>query len=258
MSVMMRVILKESLCSEVRYFYEIGFCAPLLVVGLFFVSEKVMAMKSIFLVIVLMFIGACSTGSKHQDQVSHAVQEQKVRNYEGVLKNSYYTNTSVPMVMEFPRGWYVRDNIDTSKLILIGEPSQNVAVKPLLRKTSRLFYISKFKGGKLGKPNPSISANVFQLTDKKASPATHNAQIKESLLKAKMSYEFPESVFDQKIAGTEYHVLSAKVDIQGVPIFQKYYTTKIDDQMLSFLMTYNSDAQLLELSSLLKGVEYQK
>ena len=218
-------------------------------------------LKNIYFIAVLLFICGCSSSVKdstRQGQLIQSSEVKKPKGYEGVLKDSLYTNASVPMVMKFPKGWYIRDNVDKSKLTLIGGQSQDVVVKPLLRKTSRLFYISKYNTGRPGKPNPSISANVFHILGNEANAEKHNAQIKESLIKAKVFYEFPELAFNEKIAGVKYNVLSAKVDIQGVTIYQKYYTTKIGNQMLSFLMTYNSDVQLANLSSLLGGVRYQK
>ena len=76
----------------------------------------------------------------------------------------------------------------------------------------------------------------------------HSKKLFES---AQITYEFPNAIFTKDISGVSFDIMPAQVTLNSLTVYQDYYATRIDDYVLSFIISYSSDSEKDELKEVL-------
>ena len=71
--------------------------------------------------------------------------------------------------------------------------------------------------------------------------------------------EYPDKATSlEKINGVEFATMRVNTTEPGLNFMQKFYTAIINDYALTFITTYNNDAQQVELNNILKTLKFKQ
>lgn len=72
-----------------------------------------------------------------------------------------------------------------------------------------------------------------------------------------MDYSFPDSEYTEVLSGVEFDVLPVDLRVGVVLVQQEYYAARLDDYVMSLILTYVTERESQELSDMLSGLHIQ-
>ncbi len=182
----------------------------------------------------------------------------------GSFENGRYSNNYLNMSIELPRDWVIQSEAQNEQILdagtdLLANDDKNL--RRILTESQKqsviLFSIFKFEQGAPVSSNPSI---VSVAENVESSPgirrgSDYNFHVKQILSQGQLDYSFQDSEYSEVLSGVEFDVLPADLRIGPALVHQDYYAARLDDYVLSFILTYVTDSESQELSEILSGLK---
>jgi hypothetical protein len=184
---------------------------------------------------------------------------------EGAFNGGTYTNKFFSFTLTFPVEWTVqgkemKEIIDTTGKHLLAGDNKNLQamIDSASQNSFHLLTISKFALGAPVDFNPMLLCLAERVSlfpgIKRGSDYLFN--VRRSAQMGQVQYQFGET-YTEKIGGVEFDVLPANVNYGTVTVKQKFYATIQKGFALGFIINYNTDEQLHELTRVLQSAKFQ-
>lgn len=181
----------------------------------------------------------------------------------GKIEGSTYTNRYFRMKISIPQGWQVRDEeaqkqiSERGKEILAnGNEQVRKSVEVSEFNTLHLLAISKYPRGSTVPSNPNFVCVAERINPVLSETSTeYLGEVKRLLQGGQQPYEFEGDIYSQFIDGQRFFVFSARNTRNGVR--QNYYSTRMKDYNLSFIISYKTDEDLKALQEILDSVKFE-
>jgi len=184
----------------------------------------------------------------------------------GEIENNTYTNHYFNMSIPVPSGWSIQSQAAIKEISnrggnLIAGDNKNLqaVLKEAEKQTVNLFAFFKYEAGSPVEFNPSVIAVAERMTHmpgvKKG--ADYLFHVKKLLQTGQIEYVFPEEIYNKDITGISFDVLPAEINMADKTISQRYYSTKINDYVLSVILTHSSELESDELNQIFNTLNFQ-
>lgn len=184
----------------------------------------------------------------------------------GRIADGVYSNTYFDMSIAVPDGWSVQSKASMQTMserggnLIAGEDkSMQAVMKESEKQSVNLFGFFKYEQGSPVDFNPSIIAvaeRVNHLPGIKRG-ADYLFHVKKILNASPVDYRFSGKMGTQTLSGVSFDVMPSTVNIGGNSLSQEYYATRIKDYVLSFVLSYSTDAERKELIATLTTLTIQ-
>ncbi len=210
--------------------------------------KKMLKGISIILIIASTVILLTGCGKKKEEtpkttpsenvNVENNVEEQKNNSTEefsmGEWNNGVYENKFLGLKFKLPDGWTYSSDEEIARTMNIGKELLNddqKAAAEIANLTSAYYIMAN---------NPNTGDSISIMTEKPLMEATteyYLSQLKSQLSSVEsIKYEVGE-VTKEKVANTEFDVLTATGKANGIEFTQKYYVRKMDKYFVDILVT---------------------
>ena len=174
----------------------------------------------------------------------------------GTIKNETYANQYFDMSLPVPKGWSVQskamiENIaERGKDLVVGEDENMRALLNEAEKQSvNLFAFFKYEVGAPVGFNPSlisVAELVAQMPGVKRG-SDYLFHVKKFLKMGQVEYTFDKEIFTTTLSGVSFDVMPVEIKAGNNSVYQEYYSTRLKDYVLSFIVTYSNEAEYKEL-----------
>lgn len=177
----------------------------------------------------------------------------------GEIVNGTYTNAYFDMSIEVPANWTIQSQAAQAQLMdlgtnLISGDDDNLknVLKEAQKQVVSLFTFFKYEPGTPVSFNPSIISVAERISHmpgiKRGSDYLFH--IKKIFESGQLKYEFPGDIYTKDISGILFDVMPLEINVGNVTVRQEYYVAKINDYVLSFILSYSSDLEINELNEI--------
>ena len=183
----------------------------------------------------------------------------------GTFNNSVYTNSYFEVTLTVPANWSIQDRESQERLAKVGsaavagnDKNLKAVFKASEMQTVTLFAVFEHP---LGSPVPfntsimGIAEQVRQMPGIQRGRDYH-FQVKKTLEAGQMQVTFPKEGNTERLGGVEFDVLDQEMIIRGLTIKQKYYTIIKKGYALSFVLSFTTDAEAVQLRKVLETVTF--
>ncbi|HEY0657795.1 MAG TPA: hypothetical protein VGD05_04950 [Pyrinomonadaceae bacterium] len=190
---------------------------------------------------------------------SSEVVLQTPNDFAGTSTATNYTNTFFGFTFDFPKDWTRRTSIDTPKnnpgaveKVFSPEAINNKVFQESLKRSVSLFYISQKNEGKdrtslnvgiVKQPSPQTTSEEVIATTKQLVTIDSNK---------KVVGEMENIIFN----GTRFSTITFQIEMNGLPIYTRLYTTIRKGYAVSFTMGYLNDDGLKTLEKIVKTIKF--
>lgn len=185
----------------------------------------------------------------------------------GEIKEGIYSNAYFQLSIKLPGDWAIQSQaaqkalMETGADLISGDDENLKKVLTVAEKqTLNMFSVFKYEQGTPVPFNPSIMAiaeNVGHMPGIKKG-ADYHFHVKKILEEGQMNYEFPGEISTHDFSGVSFDMMPASINIGTTPVYQKYYAARIKDYMVTFILTYSSDAEESELENIMSGLAFAR
>ncbi|WP_028975284.1 hypothetical protein [Spirochaeta cellobiosiphila] len=205
----------------------------------------------------LWFISCSTTTNAEQNKVSK-------RPSPGTLKGTLYTNEDLGISFLFPEDWNLQGEEELNHIKEVGADTlsgddQNMkeAIKSTAASTT-IFSLASFKYP-LGTPqklNPSV---MLMAEDNSMYPGIKNSDdyilnVKSLLAQSAMDVSV-EDIDPVIFSDVTFKGIKTIIQLGQVDVYQQYYVTMIDRNVVAMIMTYFDDDTYQETFGILSGIE---
>jgi hypothetical protein len=185
----------------------------------------------------------------------------------GVFENGVYINEYFGMSIEVPKDWAIQSQAVQKELMnsgvgLIAGDDENLktVLEESKTQTVNMFVFYKYERGAPVPFNPSFASVAERMTHmpgiKRGSDYLFHAR--KMFESGQMKYEFPHEIYSKDISGVSFDVMPMEININNITVYQEYYSARIDDYVLSFILSYSSDAEMNELNDVFSKLHFSK
>ena len=185
----------------------------------------------------------------------------------GVIENDVYSNNYFNMSIKVPENWVVQSQaaqkeiMDTGAALIAGDDDNLKSMMKVSEKqTVNMFSFFKYEQGTPVPFNPSIISAAERVTHmpgvKRGSD--YHYHVKKFLETGQVKYEFPAAIYTKDVSGISFDVMPAELHVAHMTVRQEFYAARINDYMLSFVLSYSTGEQLNELNEIVSKVEFSK
>jgi len=183
-------------------------------------STKNIIALSIFLVILICVTNIMNRDTENIDNKNAGKGTQTDENSMGVWNDKVYTNDLIGLKFNLPTGWTISTDEEIEQL-----NSQLEGQKG----NYYMCAIHQITGNNINIYGEEVEE---EMTEDK-----YINQLKEELTKInELNYTIGEES-KQEVAGKEYETLESSISMYGVEISQKYYVKKINNYIISIIVT---------------------
>ena len=185
----------------------------------------------------------------------------------GEINNGTYSNSYFNMSIHLPDTWAIQSQaaqqaiMQTGVDLISGEDNNlKQALKASEKQSVNMFAAFKYEQGTPVAFNPSIMAvaeNVAQVPGIKRG-SDYNYHVKNILQSGQLEYNFPDETDSEQISGVSFDIMHANIGVADTLINQKYYTTRINDYVLGFILSYSSEAEEKDLDDIMATLQFNK
>lgn len=194
--------------------------------------------------------------------------DKKVSNEIGYgdIKAGLYQNNYFNMSIQLPESWVVQSQAAQEKmmqkgvkLISQGDENSEKMLEEINKQTLNLFSVFKFEQGTPVAFNPSIIAVAERVADKPGVKrgSDYHYHVKRFLEGSPLKYKFPKKIYSEELSGVSFDVMPATITGVGVMVQQDYYATRTKDYMLSFILSYSTEAEKKQLVKIIGTLAFQ-
>lgn len=209
-------------------------------------------MKKIILLLVGISLFACKTEQKLPENFDY-----------GSIDNGVYKNDYFKMQFPFDTSWEIQtqeqmDAIANSGADLLTNETTKRAVKATEINSANLFSAFKYKEGFEEDYNYSIALvaeNTKSFPNLKRG-SDYLKEAKKIMTQTVINYEFEDDFSTKTMGSKTFDVMTVSGNYMGISFNQQYLTTIMDGFSLSFIISYNADAQRQELERILDGITF--
>ncbi len=201
-------------------------------------------MHRILKYVILLMVIICTVGILTGCGVGVAKEETKQEEFSmGEWKDNLYTNNYLGIKFRLPNGWKYANNEQIAALVNIGKEfltdQQKFAEE--MKKSDSVYYMVA--------TNSETNDNIMVMTEKVKEDETlenYISQLKEQLnLVENIKYTVKNSS-NENIAGKLYYTLTAEANIENITLTQKYYVSKMNDNILAIIATSSSGEKSID------------
>lgn len=185
----------------------------------------------------------------------------------GTIVDGVYSNEYFDMSIKVPENWIVQNQASQKELMEVGsnliagdDANLKVIMKEAEKQTVNMFSFFKFEQGAPVGFNPSVISVAERVTNmpgiKKGSDYLFH--VKKLLESGQMNHKFPEEIYSVELSGKPFDVMTMQLDVNGFIVNQKYYAARINDYVLSLIISYSSEAEMDELKEALNQVVFSE
>ena len=184
----------------------------------------------------------------------------------GEIENGVYSNQYFNMSVSAPETWIIQSQaaqkmlMETGGSLLAGEDKNVKAMlKEAEEQTVNLFSFFKHEQGTPVPFNPSIMSVAENMVNmpgvKRGSDYLYH--VKSFLESGQLEYKFPSEIESKVISGISFDILPAEINAGNLVVNQEYYAARINDYVLSFILSYSSESEQAELHNILSNIEFE-
>lgn len=208
----------------------------------------------ILLLVVFAFTTGCSKKSKKEITL-------------GKMDGKTYTNEYFGLTYTIPDSWAIATDEEKATLTKAGQEAVANGDEKLkkqldLSKEKALNLVFAFKHplsyAEGFNPNFFCIAENLSIANSLSikSGADYLTASKELMKKSGIPYVFKD-LTSEKLGGKNFDVMEVNIDIQGIQIHQKYYSTIIDGYALNFISSYSTDEELNEINKISETIKFE-
>ena len=183
----------------------------------------------------------------------------------GELKGRAYTNPYFNMSVEFPDDWiiqsesYNKDLMEQGADLVAGDNEElKTVVKAAEKLSLPLFSVFKYEPGTPVEFNPNIicvAENVKNTPGIKTG-ADYFFHVKRLLKQSTLNYSFPKEYVNKNISGRSFDIMPLTINALGTVAKQDYYSCRIKDYVISFILSYQNDKEKKELLGIVSTMSF--
>jgi len=182
----------------------------------------------------------------------------------GTIANNTYTNTYFGFSMAVPSGWNVQTSEEMKAMSNLGKELMAGEDKHFKKQidaaeinVANLFTAFQFELGETTGYNPSVVINAENIskTPIKTGADYLNAA-RKTLARSQMSLQPTSSNERIVLGGKEFSYFSGTLDVQGIAVQQRYYSSVINNFSLNIVLNYQTEAELERLLEVLKTLQF--
>lgn len=183
----------------------------------------------------------------------------------GVLKEGLYTNKYFNMSIQLPQDWAIQSKaaqkqIMESGMEMVTGDNKNLkqALKANEQQSLNLFAVFKHKLGTPVRFNPSIIAVAEKVSHTPGIErgADYNFHVKNLLKSGKLPYQFTDETYTQDISGISFDIMPATITTNEIEVSQKYFSARIKDYVLGFVISYTTPAEENSLNDIIATMQF--
>ena len=185
----------------------------------------------------------------------------------GVIENGIYKNEYFNMSIEVPEKWDVQSQAANKELMdrgaeLIAGDDDNFKkmIKLSQKQSVTLFVFFKHEKGAPVPFNPNIILVAEKMSHmpgvKRGSDYLYH--VRKLFESGKMEYEFPHEIYTKVISDISFDVMPAVLQVGNLTVTQDYYATRINDYVLSFILSSTTNLEQDELDKILNKLHFSK
>jgi len=215
------------------------------------------------LLIVIFAMSGCTTKVQPMEQFNMDMDY-----YYGTSENNVFTNDFVNISIDTPEDWHVIEDQMKQQMLLMAEqvlgedPEAYENIKLEDVRVYNLLFLFKYPVETQDKFNPSLLTIVERLPEEgiESEEAYLNAS-KELMstndLPMGFEYAFEETYNKEVISGKEFTVMQVALKTSVTDLNQKFFVHKLDDKVLSFIISYSTEAEEEELMNIIKTLTFK-
>jgi hypothetical protein len=179
----------------------------------------------------------------------------------GSIEGSTYSNRYFGLKISIPQGWQVQDEETKRQLsesgrqkLANGNEQLEKSLNASRLNTLNLLTIFKYPRGSAVSSNPNFLCVAERINPALSGTSIEYLNVMKNLLQgSQIPHEFGEIYF-QFIGEKRFFVLPVQNPSSGVK--QKYYTTRMKDYNLTFIISYQTDEDSKALQEILNSVKF--
>lgn len=225
----------------------------------YFITDKLlnwmratMLKKTILAISVILLVSGC---------VKSAINSGNVAEIEKRVHHVGYFN----MTIVVPDNWAIQSQAAQKDITKLGEKiiaGKDEAMKRIIEQSEKnrinLFAFFKYEIGSPVSFNPNIAAIAEKVSQypgiKRGSDYLYH--VRAGLTASPLHYDFPSDIQTRLISNVAFDILPAKVTHGKAVVSQEYYAAKIDDYVLTMVLTYSTEDELSELLEIVDSATF--
>jgi hypothetical protein len=182
-----------------------------------------------------------------------------------VLDGNTYRIAAFGVTVEAPDGWHVVESDVMTKLMAAGtdvstadmDSSTKAGVRGSIQRTTSLFTFMEVPPGS---PREYIPAIMGLAEDVYMMPGVVRGEdyffhVRRLMVQSTIRTVPSETSTEQRIDGKSFDVMDVQVGHVGAEINQRYYAARHGDNVVTFILSYRTDAELAVLDKVLASIK---
>jgi len=183
----------------------------------------------------------------------------------GSVSGNTYTDSTFSFKYTFPSGWTVRSKEAEEQVMkMVGQiesgvsPAKRAAYDAKMERTTRLLNVTQYVGGSAGRFNSTIEVKAEKMDWAPGiqSGKDYLLNMEAGLKRVPLPMEFGPGIPEVMIAGKPFYRLDVDMPIPIARIHLAYFSTRIGNQILSFVFTTVSKGDLDILCKTLDSLQF--
>jgi len=183
----------------------------------------------------------------------------------GLIEKGVYSNSYFNMSIDVPEAWVVHSQAMQKEMMEKGvslfsgnDDNLKAILKESEKQTVNMFSFFKYEQGAPVPFNPSV-ISVAEMVVKMPGikrGSDYLFHVKKFLGSGQLEYRFPSEIYSKSISGVSFDVMSAEIDAISITVHQDYYAVRMQDYMLTFVLSYSSESERKELNEIISKLEF--
>lgn len=179
----------------------------------------------------------------------------------GRFEGPVYHNDYLGFAITLASDWSIQDQQMTQQMIRTGEKiiagndeNLQAALEASESRNLNLFMAFKYPYGSPVPYNPSINAVAESVSHAPGikTGADYLFHARRLLESGQVKFSFPREVYAEKLAGADFHVMTAETNVPPAPsVKQEYYATVRKGYVLLLILSYSTEQEKADLRSIL-------
>lgn len=176
----------------------------------------------------------------------------------GKVENSVYSNSFFKFDIQLPEAWEILTQEQNQNLMQEESKEKNLqAEEKSINLLTALKNADETNEDEFF-TNLSVIAEKLDASDRVENGTDYLMHTRKALDDTGIKREYPDKATSlEKINGVEFATMRVNTTEPGLNFMQKFYTAIINDYALTFITTYNNDAQQVELNNILKTLKFK-
>lgn len=231
--------------------------------------------KFLIIISLVTFVTACSKDKKNEPKEPTAADKslttassgKNAKLDYGKIENNTYSNDYFNIQVDLPKEWAVQTQEQSKALVEAGKKFVGENNKELQRvinasELNSVYLLTAFQHevGAAVDFNPSFSLLAEKVDQ---APGIKEGKdylfhTKKLLEQANLGYKFKENFTRIEVDGLKFDEMETSVKYLDINISQEYYSAIDKGYALSFIVSYNSEAQKEELQKIIDSIKFNK